>query len=239
MHFAESDPIVRAGILQSGAADDSIFSRASTWANLTALLDCGSGSSADQVSCMRAVPAADLRAAIVSNNLAVIPIADEGTIFSNYAARLKSGKYARVPMLIGSNDEEIPTPGSSEGAVLTRELFTCPAARAARSHAKYVNTWQYRYFGSYPIPRIEISGAFHGSEIEQVFGTYNTTSATAQQKKSSKYIQGAWAAFAKDPEHGLKNYSPGWVCSIFDPTQVASTDKIPAADLQQELGVVG
>lgn len=73
--------------------------------------------------------------------------------------------------------------------------------RSARYHAQYVpTTWQYRYFGNFPSGFGNLNTApSHGTEIPQVFGTYAKTRATPEQIESSKYIQGAWVAFAKDP----------------------------------------
>ena len=54
--------------------------------------------------------------------------------------------------------------------------------------------------------------AYHASEIPIVFGTYNSSAfsvaPTAAEIALSKYVQGAWVAFARDPVNGLINY--GW-----------------------------
>lgn len=48
-------------------------------------------------------------------------------------------------------------------------------------------------------------GAYHGSELNLVFGTYNSTGSTEQEVELSAVMQKAWADFAKDPYGG-----PGW-----------------------------
>jgi carboxylesterase type B len=48
-------------------------------------------------------------------------------------------------------------------------------------------------------------GAVHASEVPIVFGTYATGNATDQEVALSKYMQHAWASFAKNPDGG-----PGW-----------------------------
>lgn len=69
----------------------------------------------------------------------------------------------------------------------------------------------YRYFGNFPAnPQILSARPYHTSEIREIFGTYNVSLATQEQIEASKYIQDAWAAFAKDPENGLERYG-GWV----------------------------
>lgn len=102
-------------------------------------------------------------------------------------------------------------------AIYTDLVFTCPAALTANaSAAAGYDTWRYFYTASFPnlnaIDRIGIDlQAFHSAEIPMVFGTYgNATSrdngnSTAQQEALSKYMQGAWAGFAKNPKAG-----PGW-----------------------------
>lgn len=52
--------------------------------------------------------------------------------------------------------------------------------------------------------------AYHASEIPLVFGTYNVSAipATPEEIALSKLIQGAWVAFARDPQKGL--LSLGW-----------------------------
>jgi carboxylesterase type B len=54
------------------------------------------------------------------------------------------------------------------------------------------------------LPTVDL-GVWHSSEIGLIFGTYSSTNSTAQQSALSKAMQGAWAAFAKNPTRG-----PGW-----------------------------
>lgn len=52
--------------------------------------------------------------------------------------------------------------------------------------------------------------AYHTSEIPLVFGTYKAIPLPHSDAEIalSKYMQGAWVAFARDPAQGLSNY--GW-----------------------------
>jgi len=62
--------------------------------------------------------------------------------------------------------------------------------------------------------------AYHASEIPIIFGTYNSSTfapPTANEIIFSKYVQGAWVAFARDPQKGLVNY--GW--PLYNPTTVS------------------
>lgn len=160
---------------------------------------------------MKSVEVDRLIETMSQNNITFTPTVDGGTVFNDYNIRQALGRFARVPVLIGSNDNEIPIP--LLGGIATRITFTCPAAKAAEAFSKVVPTWQYRYFGNFPAtPQSPPPGAIHGSEIQQVFGNYPPTAGTAQVELS-KYMQGAWVAFAKDPGSGLMRYGggTGWV----------------------------
>jgi carboxylesterase type B len=58
------------------------------------------------------------------------------------------------------------------------------------------------------------SSARHGSEIPSVFGLVDNirgASAVSEQISLSKYMNNAWAEFARDPEKGLSKLGlPQW-----------------------------
>jgi carboxylesterase 2 len=90
--------------------------------------------------------------------------------------------------------------------------FTCTSGSIANLTASNgYSTWRYIYDAAFPnqdyFPN---PGAYHSSEIAQVFGTYTklTSSSggpTSDQAKLSLYMQTTWANFAKNPSTG-----PGW-----------------------------
>lgn len=74
-----------------------------------------------------------------------------------------------------------------------------------------IPTWRY-YFNA-TIPNLQPEGyptlgAFHGADLDMVWGTYPALNATDQEVALSAFMQTAWAAFAKDPMRG-----PGWKAS--------------------------
>ncbi|PVH69061.1 carboxylesterase [Cadophora sp. DSE1049] len=91
--------------------------------------------------------------------------------------------------------------------IITDLIFTCTTSSLTTvSASNGYDTWRYYYEGVFPNLQVfKDAGAFHASEIPQVFGNYFTLGATTQQIGLSKYMQTAWANFAKDPQKG-----PGW-----------------------------
>ncbi|TGZ76721.1 alpha/beta-hydrolase [Ascodesmis nigricans] len=205
-----SDPIIHGAIMQSGqlamaSSGLTTTTPGESWDALATAVSCPTGSSG--LSCMRSIPASTLRDTMDTLNLTFSPIADGGTIFSNTEERLSAGQFARVPVLLGSNDQEIPG-DDTVSKLATRVAFTCPAKKSAGGYTKFVPTWQYRFFGDFVVYEgVEKRGPTHGSEIPQIFGTI-PANAEAASVASSKYIQKAWTTFAKDPTNGLT--SLGW-----------------------------
>lgn len=91
--------------------------------------------------------------------------------------------------------------------IFTDFTFTCPAAIAFNdTHQAGIPAYRYYYNATFPnLQPIQGLGVWHSSEVAIVFGTYPQKGATTEQKILSKYMQTAWARFAKDPIQG-----PGW-----------------------------
>lgn len=101
--------------------------------------------------------------------------------------------------------------------------MNCPLVQEAYTRQLGQNftvpLYHYRYFGEWPnINPFPWLGAFHSAELPLVFGTYALKepadskfpyeAPTAEEAATSKYMQAAWVAFAKDPANGLLEY--GW-----------------------------
>lgn len=125
-----------------------------------------------------------------------------------------TGNIATVPILIGTNAREgsfYALPGADPNLELyyTYFLFQCPArfvAEESKNSVAAIPSWRYYFNAEFPnnqpLPNL---GAYHSSEIPEVFGTYNRTGATPRQKEISDAMMKAWADFAKSPMDG-----PGW-----------------------------
>ncbi|KAK7959643.1 cholinesterase precursor [Apiospora aurea] len=166
------------------------------------------------------------------------PTIDNATVFADYETRAAAGRFARIPLLVGNNDFEAGWYKLSAWAarinlteaqwdLYDERAFTCPSAYTAGYRVRYgVPTWRYRYFGDWDNLRLyngsaglgpRGSGAYHGSEIEMVFGTVRDVSgleSSCEEDVTSRYMMAAWAAFARDPTGGLTTH--GW--PLYDPT---------------------
>ncbi|EGP85142.1 uncharacterized protein MYCGRDRAFT_75146 [Zymoseptoria tritici IPO323] len=93
--------------------------------------------------------------------------------------------------------------------IATDAVFTCPASSLSSAivSAGRQPVWRYRFDADFPNVRFyPNAGAYHSSEIPEVFGTYfENAQTTTAQRELSKYMQSAWAGFAKNPTQG-----PGW-----------------------------
>lgn len=246
-HYAyayPSDPIVSGLIMESGAAGFGKplpLNNAGAWYNVSDTLGCGTNattSSSQILLCLQEKDVKDLYAAIGSNSFG--PSVDGITGLADYPGLSRAGKFAKLPLLTGNNDFEagayIPI-YALKGATfdheywvdLTNTEFACPAgARANVSASHGLPIWRYRWFGNFPNTRLYTnpdSGAWHCSEIPFIWNTLPAGPGippdTEAEISIRKYIQGAWAAFAKSPTDGLTKYRGGWPqFSPFEPTLI-------------------
>ena len=158
------------------------------------------------------------------------PTIDNTTVFADYTFLGATGAFAKIPYLAGNNDYEAGfyrisafnaniTLSPAQWELFNERAFTCPTKYATDFRvAQGVPTWSYRYMGDYDNLRLydswgeyPDSGSYHGVELSELFGTaQNVTGeqSTVEQERVSRYIQGAWAAFGRDPLRGLTEY--GW-----------------------------
>lgn len=161
------------------------------------------------------------------------PTIDNDIIFplSTYTTRALAGKLARIPYLAGHTSYEAGfyrVSASGQNITLTpgqwdlynHRAFTCPTKYAvdARLAAGGVPVWRYRYMADWPNLRLygswdgyPASGAYHGAELAMLFGTAGDVTGEenrVEEEATSRYVQGAWAAFGRDPVGGLEGY--GW-----------------------------
>ncbi|KAE8165726.1 alpha/beta-hydrolase [Aspergillus tamarii] len=195
----------RAAILQS---QQTLFFGEAHWSWLRALkhLNCF------DLACVKRRSWEDIKDVIESEKIGFRPENDGVTSYDDIRESIETGKFANVPLMLGTNkDEGTVFVKPILDQLVTDLIFTCPTARIADYAAKRDHKiWRYRYSGVFsnitPFPH---AGAWHGVEIPEVFGTYPLENekgkATEEQVELSAYMQHVWASFAKDPSAG-----PGW-----------------------------
>ncbi|PPR00078.1 hypothetical protein CVT24_008980 [Panaeolus cyanescens] len=215
------------GLSATGGLDGTM--NATSWNAIANAVGCGTTTDAAQLACMKAVPFRTLGDAVIKSNLSFNLVADNITIFTDTATRAANGNFLKVPVLGGTTANEgdifvvaqqllttgfaIPTVTEILADIQTQLGFTCNAGiTATQRTAAKVNTWRYQYQPVFPdvTSRPDIR-AYHAAEIPIVFGTYNQSTIagpTADEIALSKYVQGAWVAFARDPVNGLSGL--GW-----------------------------
>jgi len=235
--FAHPDDTIVKGVIEHSGTISGNSNRQSNvtmdptgWNNVANAVGCGTSADAAQLECMKKVPGRKLEDAVVSTNAAFGLVKDNITIFGDTADRAASGKFLKVPLLVGSTqhegdifvlDAELLSPLGFAPPVVT-ELsadlqthlgFTCPAGLTAQFRLKAgVPTWRYQYQAIFrDISTRPDLRSWHASELPIVFGTYNQSTEipkTPEEVAFSKYMQRAWVAFARDPQKGLSNF--GW-----------------------------
>lgn len=160
------------------------------------------------------------------------PTIDNVTVFADYEQLLASGAFAKIPMLAGNANQEdgwYQLSGwasklnftNAQWDLFTQRAFTCPTAHSTKYRVQYgVPTWRYRYHGDFDNVRLfngtaglgpNGSGAYHGVDMNTIFGTAEDVSGlknTPAQDATIKYVMCAWATFARDSKKGLTQY--GW-----------------------------
>ena len=222
-------PIVQGFIQESGTAqsfyDPPPPNNLQAWWNTTSKLGCGGPEVPlpEQVQCMRTRDFHDIENAIqVADPLKSVlgsfpPTVDYHVVFNDYARRGLTGRFIQKPLLIGNNFNEAGlfkifslaggnNVSESQWALFNQALFQCPSVNAAGYRVQNgVDVWRYLYFGDFPNLQVTFdppSGAYHTSEIPIIFETaaeYSGVPNTPAEASISRYLNGVWAAFAKNP----------------------------------------
>ncbi|KAG8529054.1 uncharacterized protein KY384_005689 [Bacidia gigantensis] len=235
-----NDPIVKGYIEHSGDAFsfglNSNDVATAHWYEVSEALGCGG--SGDTLPCMRAVKnvtAIEAAAAQVKPPLVpgsdparppptFQPTPDGVSVFDDYKARSDSGNFSRLPYLIGQTSNEAgyyKIPAYSANVTLPQSAwdhfnladFTCPASFTAQSKVNHhVPVYRFVYFGDWDNLRLyPDSGAYHGSDVEMVFGGSLDVSGlpkSTEEVKMEMVMMKAWAAFVEQPDGGLER--TGW-----------------------------
>ncbi|KAL7797374.1 alpha/beta-hydrolase [Trichoderma ceciliae] len=203
------------------------------WDTVVAAVNCTSARNV--MSCMRKADWQSIKAAaaaikptpstsVLRSIPAFYPIPDETIVFSDYVKLTNSGRFAKLPLLLGNNNNEdgyYRIPSFASGIVPTAdqvksfllESFTCPVSHQAKARRDYgVPAWAYRYMADWANTRLyPTSGAYHGVDLHMIFGASADVSGlptTANQRSLTKLMQHAWFSFSNNPSSGLSRI--GW-----------------------------
>ncbi|KAF1990719.1 alpha/beta-hydrolase [Aulographum hederae CBS 113979] len=180
---------------------------------------CGGRDAGEKtLECMRGKPALDIMNVVGKNGgpaqTPYTPVADNKVVFKDSANRGKAGNFIKRPFMVGNTDNELgiaAAMGGSGGPAMpplitklgTDIAFTCPAGKTADARANNkVPTYRYRSWAC--------------GTTRQLGLTPGSAPDTPEEAKLAKNMMGAWAAFAKDPENGLKGERFGW--PTYNPT---------------------
>ncbi|PVF98773.1 alpha/beta-hydrolase [Serendipita vermifera] len=180
---------------------------------------------AAQIECLRGKSTQQLVDVLRDQNiLGITPYADNQTVFltETYRSRGSLGKFAKVPVLLGTTNNEGDlfsyTSATSINETLSDQitaiLFTCPESQQATYFLSAgVPAYRYRYMPVFPSVSQPPLRAFHASDLPILFdhvedGMLTHISPTDVEIAATKYMQKAWAAFITNPTSGLK--SLGW-----------------------------
>ncbi|KAK8050948.1 hypothetical protein PG993_002333 [Apiospora rasikravindrae] len=233
----QEDPIVSGLISHSGNAFSFPLNepsrQVSNWHNVSHALGCGADG--NSLACMRTknwveiLKAASKVPSAASDNPVrstppFYPEADEEIVFYDYDKLSHDGSFARLPYVLGNNDNEqgyyvISAYGRSinvtkaQGDEFMLKSFTCPNhAQALVRRAVGVPVWQYRYFGDWDNTRLyPTSDAYHGVDMHMIFGNSEAVTGlppSEAQEQTVAFMQHLWARFAADPVNGLSR--AGW-----------------------------
>ncbi|KAF7306523.1 Carboxylic ester hydrolase [Mycena indigotica] len=228
----------RAGIMLSGAQVS--FSPTPSFNNFNAFasaVGCGRTPGATRLACLRKVSTATIRSYTNSQagQATFSPVVDNVVGFSDPLQRIRTGKTANVPVVIGNlqDDGTLFTigvtnlntylqasfgttvtaaqvrklyPGLTDAQIIPASyrdyVFQCPANLwgAALVGAGVSNTYRYTYGAVFADNQpFANAGAWHSSEIREIFGTYNRTTSAANEVTLSQTMQTLIANFVKDP----------------------------------------
>ncbi|CAI7659693.1 unnamed protein product [Penicillium glandicola] len=170
------NPLVSALALHSGTAP--LLATApdhQNWNELSTAVGCGTGTESFQ--CMSQVPTMKIVETRAHGSYNFYPIQDNILVFSDYAARAKMGKLARLPTLAGITEREytaiVPLSLTSIDEKLEKAIyelgersFNCPLRESVRIRIdQHVPIWRYVYYGNFtnlsPTPWL---GAYHGGK---------------------------------------------------------------------------
>jgi para-nitrobenzyl esterase len=131
-------------------------------------------------------------------------VADEGTLFVPRQPKQAQAQYQEIAARLGSEFRARYAAGNAahaRPAVLrfVDDFFVSAARSVARGSTRtQPNTWLYHFTRETALGRDLGLGAFHGSELGYLFGTYPRRSLNAEDTAMSRILRDHWTNFARN-----------------------------------------
>ncbi|KAB8292920.1 hypothetical protein EYC80_007285 [Monilinia laxa] len=230
------DPIASASMSISGVLNDKPNSpelSKSYWDQLALLVDCNDDVEEIVVKCMQELPYQTILEAIKKlpsmpteflPQTQFLPTIDGEIVFSDYATRANTGRFAKLPYLVGNTNHEsgyYAISAFAQNITLTQaewdlhdlKRFTCAVSQSVSIRLKHhVPVYQYRFFDDFDNTRLyHSSGSYHLSDLHMRHGVGTDVSGienTSEEDKLSRSMMRILISFAREPVGGLERL--GW-----------------------------
>ncbi|KIJ33057.1 hypothetical protein M422DRAFT_70484 [Sphaerobolus stellatus SS14] len=238
------DTPFRAGIIESGAIP-TLYppTNFSAFDTLAQAVNCSQSPGEERLACLKNVPPEVIHAwANGPEGVEFIPTTDNITWFRNPIERISQHKTAKVPLLLGTNQDDGTLfavgqtsleglieglslmvtieqvralyPGLSDVQIIPLAirdfLLICENRSISTALIGIGMTDIFRYIYGAVFQDLQILpniGAYHFSEVKEIFGTFNRSTATAAEATLSHTMQTVWANFIKNP---TSSPAPNW-----------------------------
>lgn len=127
-------------------------------------------------------------------------------------------------------------PNATAGLEWDLVLFSCPATSTVRFRQQTgLTTFRYVYYGNFTnVSPAQWMGPYHGAELPILMGTHSNFrgNSTPEEYATSYAFQGAYVAFARDPESGLEgqDWKP-YATLGSEEVRGFGRDEVPAEDV--------
>ncbi|CAG7855284.1 Carboxylic ester hydrolase {ECO:0000256/RuleBase:RU361235} {ECO:0000256/RuleBase:RU361235} [Serendipita indica DSM 11827] len=131
---------------------------------------------------------------------------------SEYKSRGRAGKFAKIPLLTGTTDNEgdilvvdrtTNTLNETLSDLLTLSVFRCYDSQQSKYSSSLVSVYRYRYMAIFRALSPPPLRSWHASDQIVLFNAFPGLASAA-----TEYLQKAWSAFVVNPSDGL--LSLGW-----------------------------
>ncbi|KAF8528405.1 Alpha/Beta hydrolase protein [Hysterangium stoloniferum] len=258
-----TNPPFRAAMMESGAVTFLGAPNFTAFDTFAKSVGCNKAAGAQRIACLKKVPVSLISAflngpqgtafgfpiadkqRIIAKQTARVPIVigvnqDDGTLFTVGDTDLPTFLEGTIGLPVTADQVRAAYSGLNDSTIIPlvfRDVvFSCPSQIIATAYVKseIPNVFRYLYGAVFAdMQKFPGAGCWHTSEIVNIFGTFNQTTATPAEVQLSRTMQTIWTNFIKDP---FSNPTPEW--KQFLPDNSTQTLSKLAFDGNVELGNV-